>query len=137
MTDMPHTKGEILLLKTEDDIVRVRQMVRVWMMEEKFSLILQTKMVTAASELARNTVIHGGGGFVKLEHIENESEIGIRATFEDQGPGISDMTQAMRDGFTTGNGLGLGLGGSKRLVHDFQIYSEPGNGTRIIITMYM
>jgi serine/threonine-protein kinase RsbT len=100
------------------------------------SLIDQTKFVTAASELARNTVIHGGGGTARIEIIENGQRRGIRLTFEDQGPGIRDLEQALRDGFTTGNGLGLGLGGARRLAGEFNIESVPGQGTRVVILQW-
>jgi serine/threonine-protein kinase RsbT len=101
-----------------------------------FSLVDQTKLVTAASELARNTIDYGGGGSVRLELVENGVRRGVRLTFEDQGPGISDITMALKDGYTTGNGLGLGLGGARRLVNDFNLESSPGNGTRVMIARW-
>jgi len=97
-----------------------------------FSLVDQTKMVTAASELARNTVIHGRGGTVTLEILEQDNKRGVRMTFEDEGPGIPDIARALQDGYTSGNGMGLGLGGSRRLVNDFEIQSTPGTGTRVV-----
>jgi serine/threonine-protein kinase RsbT len=100
--------------------------------EAGFSLVDQTKMVTAASELARNTIIHGGGGTSTLEALEDGSRKGVRMTFEDEGPGIADIAQAMKDGYTSGNGMGLGLGGSRRLVNDFNITSSQGTGTRVV-----
>lgn len=100
--------------------------------EAGFSLVDQTKMVTAASELGRNTVIHGRGGTAVLELLEEGARRGVRLTFEDQGPGIPDIGRALQDGYTTGNGMGLGLGGSRRLVNEFQIESTPGSGTRVI-----
>jgi serine/threonine-protein kinase RsbT len=100
--------------------------------EAGFSLVDQTKMVTAASELARNTIIHGAGGTSTLEALEDGSRKGVRMTFEDEGPGIADIGQALRDGFTTGNGMGLGLGGSRRLVNEFDITSDVGAGTRVV-----
>jgi serine/threonine-protein kinase RsbT len=130
-------RTETFPLRTDDDVLRVRQTVRIWMVEQKtFSLVEQTKMVTATSELGRNVVVHGGGGTARLELLAEGGRIGIRVTFQDQGVGIADIDQALRDGFTTGDGLGLGLGGSKRLVDDFEIGSEPGKGTRVTITKW-
>jgi serine/threonine-protein kinase RsbT len=100
------------------------------------SLVDQTKLVTAASELARNTVVHGGGGTAKLEVVQGSTKRGIRLTFEDHGPGIPDIERALSDGYTTGNGLGLGLGGSRRLTNEFSIESKPGVGTKIVITQW-
>ena len=125
-----------LPLRTQEDVVSVRQLVRSHAVSIGLSLVDQTKLVTAASELARNTVIHAGGGTALLEIVNNATRRGIRLTFEDHGPGIKDIEQAMRDGFTTGNGLGLGLGGSKRLTNEFTIDSKPGVGTRIVITQW-
>lgn len=122
-----------LPLRAQEDVVVVRQAVRTQAVAIGLSLVDQTKLVTAASELARNTVIHGGGGKATLEVIEAPKR-GIRLTFEDQGPGIRDIEQAMRDGFTTGSGLGLGLGGARRLTSEFAIESKPGVGTKIVIT---
>ena len=128
------------ILKTErqpvrgsEDIVLVRQAVRAWAVELGFSLVDQTKIVTAASELARNTVIYGGGGSVTLEALSDGPRRGLRLVFEDEGPGIKDVEQAMKDGFTTGNGLGLGLSGAKRLSNEFDIVSALGQGTRVTI----
>jgi serine/threonine-protein kinase RsbT len=126
-------RAELLPVRTESEVVMVRQMVRSWCVELKFSLVDQTKMVTAASELARNTLIHGGGGTVDLQVVEEGDRRGLRLIFEDKGPGIPDIVLAMKDGYTTGSGMGLGLGGSKRLVHEFDISSEPGQGTRVSI----
>lgn len=125
-------RQETLPIRTSPDIVRVRQTVRAWAAELRFSLVDQTKLVTAASELARNTLEHGKGGEVRIEWIENEPRQGIRLVFEDRGPGIPDVALAMKEGYTTGNGLGLGLGGAKRLVNEFEIASTPGEGTRIV-----
>jgi serine/threonine-protein kinase RsbT len=100
--------------------------------EAGFTLVDQTKMVTAASELARNTVLYGGGGAAILEALEDGSRKGVRMTFEDDGPGIADIALAMKDGYTSGNGMGLGLGGSRRLVNDFEITSTLGTGTRVV-----
>jgi serine/threonine-protein kinase RsbT len=126
-------KHETLAITSSEDIVRVRQAVRAWVVELGFSLISQTKLVTAASELARNTLEFGGGGTVRLEIISTSTHTGVRLTFEDHGPGIPDIELALKDGYTTGNGLGLGLGGSRRLVNEFQIDSQVGRGTRVSI----
>jgi serine/threonine-protein kinase RsbT len=125
-----------LPLKAQEDVVTVRQVVRKHAVSIGLSLIDQTKFVTAASELGRNTVIHGGGGSAQVEIIEQGSKRGIRLTFTDQGPGISDIERAMRDGYTSGGGLGLGLGGAKRLASEFKIESTPGIGTRVTITQW-
>ena len=130
---MPIRRSETLPIANEMDIVRVRQAVRAWSVACRFSLVEQTKMVTAASELARNTFEHGGGGAALLEELDDGARRGLRITFSDQGPGIADIAQALRDGFTTGGGMGHGLGGSKRLVDDFAIDSAPGKGTRVTI----
>jgi serine/threonine-protein kinase RsbT len=130
-------RTETFPLRTDEDVLRVRQTVRIWMVEQRrFSLVEQTKMVTATSELGRNVVVHGGGGTARLELVADGGRLGIRVTFQDQGPGIANVEQALGDGFTTGDGLGLGLGGSKRLVDDFEIASEVGKGTRVIITRW-
>lgn len=125
-------RREVLQLRSDSDVVRTRQAVRAMCAEAGFSLVDQTKMVTAASELARNTVRHGGGGTCTLEYLENGTRRGVRMIFEDEGPGIADLSQAMKDGFTTGNGMGLGLGGSRRLVNEFEITSAAGTGTRVV-----
>lgn len=130
------TKTETLPLRSGEDLVRMRQLVRAWMVERRFSLVDQTKMVTAASELARNTVDYGGGGSARLDLLAEGVRTGLRVTFEDHGPGIADIEQAMTDGFTSGSGLGLGLGGAKRLTNEFEIWSEPGQGTRVTITRW-
>ena len=114
----------------------VRQVVRAWAVELGFGLVDQTKVVTAASELARNTVTYGGGGTVTLAALSDGGRRGLRLAFEDEGPGIKDIEQAMKDGFTTGNGLGLGLSGAKRLSSDFEIVSTLGQGTRVTITRW-
>ena len=129
-------RTEVLPVRSSDDVVRVRQYVRAWAADLGFGLVEQTKLVTAASELARNTVIYGGGGDLRLEAINGGSRSGLRLTFEDQGPGIPDVETALRDGYTTGSGLGLGLGGARRLSNEFQIQSSPGQGTRISITRW-
>ena len=133
---MPAPRDETLPIHSESDVVVVRQVARAWCAEAGFSLVEQTKMVTAASELARNVLVHGGGGNVRLEAITNGSRRGLRMEFVDQGPGIPDVPQALRDGFTTGTGLGLGLGGAKRLVNEFDIESGPGRGTRVVIARW-
>ncbi|HEX6881497.1 MAG TPA: anti-sigma regulatory factor [Terriglobales bacterium] len=133
---MAVVKSDRVPVQTEADIVSVRQMVRGWSQELGFSLVDQTKIVTAASELARNTIKHGGGGYLVLEMHNQGMKRGLKLVFEDSGPGIPDIGMAMRDGFTTGGGLGLGLGGSKRLVNDFEINSKVGEGTRVTITRW-
>jgi serine/threonine-protein kinase RsbT len=125
-------RQETLPIRTSADVVAVRQKVRAVATELRFSLVDQTKLVTAASELARNTLEHGKGGEVRLEVVENEPLRGLRLVFEDRGPGIPDIALALKDGYTTGNGLGLGLGGAKRLVNEFDIESAPGQGTRVV-----
>lgn len=120
-------------IRSSSDVVVARQKVRQWAIELKFTLVDQTKLVTAASELARNTLDHGKGGDMCMEMVEEVPKMGLKLTFEDKGPGISDIEKALRDGFTTGNGMGLGLGGSKRLVSEFHIESQPGKGTRVTV----
>jgi serine/threonine-protein kinase RsbT len=129
-------RTEKLPIQSEEDIVRVRQGVRAWCVDLRFSLVEQTKMVTAASELARNARVYGGGGTVELEAIEQNGRRGLRLTFKDHGPGIPDVEAAMKDGFTTGSGLGLGLGGAKRLVNEFEIASQAGGGTTVRIVRW-
>jgi serine/threonine-protein kinase RsbT len=133
---MPPKRVEELSLRTQEDVVRARQLVRQWCEGAGFSLVEQTKVVTAASELARNTVVHGGGGTVLLELLTDGARTGLRLTFSDQGPGIPDVQAALRDGFTTGTGLGLGLGGARRLMNDFVIVSTPGAGTRVTVARW-
>lgn len=123
-------------LLSEQNIVASRQMVRTLCQALKFSLIDQTKMITAASELSRNALIHGGGGNMRWEFVERNGRRGLQLHFEDEGPGIADMSLAMSDGWTSGKGMGLGLPGSKRLVNDFDIDSAPGRGTRVSITKW-
>jgi serine/threonine-protein kinase RsbT len=124
-----------LSIQSGDDVVRVRQHVRVAAADNGLSLVDQTKLVTAASELARNTLIYGGGGQMLVE-VMNGPRTGLRLSFEDKGPGIPDINMALRDGFTSGSGLGLGLGGAKRLVSEFEIVSKVGEGTRVTITKW-
>jgi serine/threonine-protein kinase RsbT len=123
-------------IRTEEDIVASRQKVRVLTQQLKFSLVDQTKMITAASELSRNTLVHGGGGIMRWELLDDGLRRGLRLHFEDQGPGIPDSRLAMTDGWTSGGGMGLGLPGSKRLVHEFELESVPGKGTRVSITRW-
>jgi serine/threonine-protein kinase RsbT len=125
--------SESLPIRSSEDIVIVRQAVRKKAVSLGFGLVDQTKFVTAASELARNTLDHGGGGTVRIEMVQNEQTSGIRVIFEDHGPGIMNIELAMRDGYSSGNGMGLGLSGSKRLSHEFEISSTPGEGTRVSI----
>jgi serine/threonine-protein kinase RsbT len=129
------SSGE-LPLGNERDIVLCRQAVRRMTLEQAFSLVDQTKMVTAASELARNTVIYGGGGIVRWATLVNGIKRGLRLTFEDKGPGIPNMELAMKDGWSSGSGLGLGLTGTRRLVNEFEIESIVGVGTRVMITRW-
>jgi serine/threonine-protein kinase RsbT len=129
-------KREVVPLGNSNDVVQARQQVRLWATELRFSLIDQTKLVTAASELARNTVLHGNGGEMAVEVVASGGRTGLRMIFEDQGPGIADVDQALKDGFTSGSGMGLGLGGSKRLVNEFDIQTEVGKGTRISATRW-
>jgi serine/threonine-protein kinase RsbT len=129
-------RTELLQVRTSNDIVRVRQLVREWAVQAGFSLVDQTKMVTATSELARNTVEHGGGGTARLDLLADGGRRGLRLTCEDQGPGIPDIALALKDGYTSRAGLGLGLPGARRLVNDFAIDSRPGQGTRVMITRW-
>jgi len=123
-------------IRGSDDVVAVRQVVREWAIAAGLSLVDQTKLVTAASEIARNALVYGGGGRVLLESVEEGARRGVRLVFEDEGPGIPDIEQAMKDGFSTGSGLGLGLGGARRLVNQFSIESKPGVGTRIVLVRW-
>jgi serine/threonine-protein kinase RsbT len=128
---------ETFPVRSGEDVVKARQVVRSRAMDIGFSLVEQTKIVTAASELARNTVIYGGGGDMRIERLhEGPKRIGLRLTFEDRGPGIPDVDLALRDGYTSGNGLGLGLNGARKLSHEFHIWSKPGEGTRVTITRW-
>jgi serine/threonine-protein kinase RsbT len=129
-------KNERLPLRNSEDIVIVRQFVRSLTVELGFSLVDQTKIVTAASELARNTVTYGGGGWAEVALIARDERRGVKVVFEDQGPGIPDVNKALQDGYTTGGGMGLGLGGAKRLVNEFEISSTPGVGTRVSIARW-
>jgi serine/threonine-protein kinase RsbT len=128
MTELPITR--------DDDVVRVRQAVRAAAVAAKLSLVDQTKLVTAASELARNTLIYGGGGQADIEPVANDRRKGVRVVFSDTGPGIPDLDLALTDGYTSGNGMGLGLSGARRLVDEFDIVTAVGEGTRISVTKW-
>lgn len=128
MTELPITR--------DDDVVRVRQAVRAAAVAAKLSLVDQTKLVTAASELARNTLIYGGGGQADIEPVANDRRKGVRVVFTDTGPGIADLDLALTDGYTSGNGMGLGLSGARRLVDEFDIVSAVGGGTRVSVTKW-
>ena len=130
-------KTETLNVASEADMVLTRQAVRAWAIELGFRLIDQTKIVTAASELARNTLIYGGGGTMTMSALRDGPKKGLRLVFEDQGPGIADVQLAMQDGYTTGDGLGMGLGGARRLVSDFDIQSRVGQGTRVMASKWV
>jgi serine/threonine-protein kinase RsbT len=130
------TPPQRLDIADDKDVVRVRQAVRVAAVAAKLPLVDQTKLVTAASELARNTLIHGGGGYATVAGVHNGRRAGVRAEFVDEGPGIADLGLAFTDGYTTGSGLGLGLSGSRRLVDEFEIDTSPGGGTRVSVTKW-
>jgi serine/threonine-protein kinase RsbT len=133
---MAVVKDETMPIRSSEDVVRVRQVAREWATAQGLSLVDQTKIVTAASELARNTLDHGGGGTVRLEAINSEARRGLRLTFEDHGPGIPDIELALKDGYTTAGGLGLGLSGARRLSNEFEIFSRVGEGTRVMIARW-
>jgi|SRR5678810_1480141 serine/threonine-protein kinase RsbT len=129
-------RDELLGLRAMDDIIKARQLVRECAVFQGLSLVDQTKVVTAASELARNTMIHGGGGEMRLQALNDGPRRGVKVMFVDKGPGIPDIALAMKDGYTTRGGLGLGLSGSKRLVNEFDIESQPGKGTTVTIVRW-
>ena len=129
-------RDETLLISSSEDIVRVRRIVRERAVAQGFTLVDQTKIITAASELARNALSYGGGGTMKLEELNDATRRGIRLTFTDEGPGIPDIEKALTDGYSTGTGLGLGLSGARRLSNEFEISSQPGEGTRVMITRW-
>jgi serine/threonine-protein kinase RsbT len=129
-------RDELIALRSMDDIIKARQLVRDCAILQGLSLVDQTKVVTAASELARNTLIHGGGGEMSLQALNEGTRRGVKVIFTDQGPGIADLDLAMTDGYTTRGGLGLGLSGSKRLVNEFAIESKPGKGTTVSIVRW-
>jgi len=128
--------SDAIPIRTTEDIVKVRKVVRIKAAEIGLGLVDQTKIVTAASELARNTLDYGGGGEMSVSLVAESGRKGLRLTFRDEGPGIADLEQALRDGFTSGGGLGLGLGGAKRLCNEFHIESAPGKGTRVTIARW-
>jgi serine/threonine-protein kinase RsbT len=130
------TRTERLTIRSSEDVVKVRQQTRVFAIAAGLSLVDQTKIITASSELARNTLDYGGGGEVSLEVAEYGGRLGVRLIFEDRGPGIPDVEAALRDGFTTGSGLGLGLGGARRLTNEFFIESNPWGGTKVTIARW-
>ncbi len=129
-------ESETIPIQVESDIVLVRRHCREWTMRIGFGLVEQTKLITAASELARNALLHGGGGECLMERIEANGRNGLRLTFIDRGAGITDIDQALTDGWSTGSGMGFGLGGAKRLVNEFHIESQPQQGTRVIIAQW-
>lgn len=133
---MAIVSAEVIPLATSEDVVRLRQRLRETAVRQGFSLVEQTKLVTAGSELARNTLQHGGGGEARLEALIEGRKRGVRAVFEDRGPGIADIQLALTDGYTSGGGLGLGLGGARRLSNEFDIESQVGIGTRVTITRW-
>ncbi|MDN0198984.1 anti-sigma regulatory factor [Streptomyces sp. S.PNR 29] len=126
-----------LPIRSDMDLVWVRQHVRQAAAQLGFGLVDQTKLITAASELARNTLVHGGGGHMEVAAVRSGEVPGMRLTFTDEGPGIADVEQALSDGYTSGDGLGMGLGGARRLVHDFAIESTPGSGTTVRVTSWV
>ncbi|MEV7003600.1 anti-sigma regulatory factor [Streptomyces sp. NPDC093982] len=137
---MTHSTGSVsacLPIHSDLDLVRVRQHVRQMTAQLGFGLVEQTKLVTAASELARNALVHGGGGQMECTEVTNGAIQGLRLVFSDEGPGIADLDQALGDGYTSGGGLGMGLGGSRRLVHEFAIDSSRGNGTTVTVTSWI
>jgi serine/threonine-protein kinase RsbT len=133
---MAPTKIDVVAIRSSDDVVRVRQQARILAVACGLSLVDQTKIVTAASELARNTLDYGGGGEARMELVEAGGRRGLRLAFEDRGPGIADVKLALTDGYTTGSGLGLGLSGARRLSNEFSIESKVGEGTKVTITRW-
>jgi len=133
---LPIVREDTVAVRTPEDVVRVRQEVRTRAVQAGFSLVDQTKIVTAASELARNTIDYGGGGTVRLQLLHEGMRKGVRLIFQDQGPGIADVKLALTDGYSTGTGLGLGLSGAKRLCNEFHLETEPGKGTRVTIARW-
>jgi serine/threonine-protein kinase RsbT len=127
---------EELPIAADDDVVRVRQLVRAYAQQVKLSLVDQTKLVTAASELARNTLVYGGGGFARVEMMTVDGRNGIRASFHDDGPGIPDLSLALADGWSSGKGMGLGLSGARRLVDEFDLDTEVGRGTVVTVVKW-
>lgn len=133
---MTEPTGKELPIVGDDDVVRVRQFTRTCAQQAKLSLVDQTKLVTATSELARNTLLHGGGGTATIELVNNDRRVGVRAVFRDDGPGIPDVSLAMTDGWSSGNGLGLGLSGARRLVDEFELDTAAGNGTTVRVVKW-
>jgi serine/threonine-protein kinase RsbT len=129
-------RDEWIPLRSTEDVIKARQVVRDCAVAQGLSLVDQTKIVTAASELARNTLLHGAGGDMRLQALHEGMRRGVKVTFIDQGPGIPNVELALKDGFTTGTGLGLGLGGAKRLVNEFDLQSAPGKGTTVTIVRW-
>jgi len=136
MEPVPMAIFETLHVRTTDDIVNVRQTVRKVAIDHGFNLVDQTKIITAASELARNTIVYGGGGILRIEVLNSSGRNGVKLTFEDHGPGIANIEQALSDGYTSGGGLGMGLGGARRLSNEFEIESVVGKGTKVAITKW-
>lgn len=124
-------------IRSEEDVVHLRQVVRAWARTLQLGIVDQTKLVTAASELVRNTLEHGGGGTVEIQVVEARGRRGLRLSFRDEGPGMADLEKALTDGYSSSGGLGLGLGGARRLVDEFEIESQPGRGTRVTIVRWM
>lgn len=133
---MTVTKSDTKPIHSQSDIVYARHAVRDWALQLKFSIVEQTKLVTAASELARNAYEYGKGGTMMMEILDDGIKKGLRLTFEDKGPGIANMDLALTDGYTTGGGLGMGLTGARRLVNEFDIVSKVGEGTKVTITKW-
>ncbi|NYV75807.1 anti-sigma regulatory factor [Streptomyces sp. UH6] len=129
-------EDQTLPIASNDDVVRARQLVRTLAQRCKLSLVDQTKLVTAASELARNTLVYGGGGVLRIGLVHRDGRAGVTAVFDDSGPGIPDVDQALTDGWTSGGGLGLGLSGARRLVDEFVLDTEAGGGTRVSVTKW-
>jgi serine/threonine-protein kinase RsbT len=129
-------QSDRITVNSDQDVVRVRQLVRTVAVAVKLGLVDQTKIVTAASELARNTLVYGGGGEAEVSMVENGRRKGLRIVFADEGPGIADLDLALTDGYTTGGGMGLGLSGARRLVDEFEIDTAVGRGTRITVTKW-
>lgn len=127
---------KVIPLRADEDVVRMRQALRECLVSIGFSLIEQTKMITAASELGRNTLRYGGGGEAHIEKVSDGGRRGVILSFIDQGPGIEDVSLALKDGYTTGNGMGLGLGGARRLADDFELITAPGQGTTVRIAKW-
>jgi len=134
---MKVSKSETAEIRRPDDVVLVRQAVRRWSLDQGFGIVDQTKMITAASELARNTLVHGGGGVARIEVVKSPNgRTGVKLHFTDEGPGIADVDLALTDGWTSGTGLGLGLSGARRLVDEFELNSKPGKGTSVVVVKW-